>query len=200
MDNQKIFQTLNEKNVNEFTQKKGNFTYLSWAWAVRELLKVAPNATWVVHKFEGTDMNNADSTQTQPYMKTDTGYFVQVTVTVNMVDRTQIHPVLDNRNQTIEKPNSFQINTSIQRCLAKAIALHGLGLYIYAGEDLPVDEPLTKEEIYAMITLAKSIHKDKAKGIQAMIDDGSINHVNYAASFAKLERLAKEKSDEKSKS
>ena len=51
-----------------------------------------------------------------------------------------------------------------------------------------------------MITLAKSIHKDKAKGIQAMIDDGSINHVNYAASFAKLERLAKEKSDEKSKS
>ena len=49
MDSTEIFQNLNEKNVNEFTQKKGNFTYLSWAWAVRELLKVAPDATWVIH-------------------------------------------------------------------------------------------------------------------------------------------------------
>ena len=80
--------------------------------------------------------DNAEGTK-QPYMKNGTGAYVQVSVNVNDVIRTQIHPVLDNRNQTIDTPNAFQINTSIQRCLAKAIALHGLGLYIFAGEDLP---------------------------------------------------------------
>ena len=190
MDNAEIFQNLNELNVNEYTAKKGNFTYLSWAWAVRELLKVAPNATWVVHEFEEWHEHGSSK---QPYMKTDTGYFVQVTVTVNMIDRTQVHPVLDNRNQTIDEPNAFQINTSIQRCLAKAIALHGLGLYIYAGEDLPVDDPLTTEEINKITEIAKTIDKSKSNGIQTMLDDGSINRTNYAASLAKLERLKSEK-------
>ena len=190
MDNAEVFQNLNELNVNEYTAKKGNFTYLSWAWAVRELLKVAPNATWVVHEFEEWHEHGSSK---QPYMKTDTGYFVQVTVTVNMVDRTQVHPVLDNRNQTIDEPNAFQINTSIQRCLAKAIALHGLGLYIYAGEDLPVDDPLTTEEINKITEIAKTIDKYEANGIQTMLDDGSINRTNYAASLAKLERLQSEK-------
>jgi len=190
MDNAEIFRNLNELNVNEYTAKKGNFTYLSWAWAVRELLKVAPNATWVVHEFEEWHEHGSSK---QPYMKTDTGYFVQVTVTVNMIDRTQVHPVLDNRNQTIDEPNAFQINTSIQRCLAKAIALHGLGLYIYAGEDLPVDDPLTTEEINKITEIAKTINKSKSNGIQTMLDDGSINRTNYAASLAKLERLQSEK-------
>ena len=190
MDNAEIFQNLNELNVNEYTAKKGNFTYLSWAWAVRELLKVAPNATWEVHEFEEWHEHGSSK---QPYMKTDTGYFVQVTVTVNMVDRTQVHPVLDNRNQTIDEPNAFQINTSNQRCLAKAIALHGLGLYIYAGEDLPVDDPLTTEEINKITEIAKTIDKSKSNGIQTMLDDGSINRTNYAASLAKLERLKSEK-------
>ena len=190
MDNAEVFQNLNELNVNEYTAKKGNFTYLSWAWAVRELLKVAPNATWVIHEFEEWHEHGSSK---QPYMKTDTGYFVQVTVTINMVDRTQVHPVLDNRNQTIDEPNAFQINTSIQRCLAKAIALHGLGLYIYAGEDLPVDDPLTTEEINKITEIAKTIDKYEANGIQTMLDDGSINRTNYAASLAKLERLQSEK-------
>lgn len=190
MDNAEVFQNLNELNVNEYTAKKGNFTYLSWAWAVRELLKVAPNATWVIHEFEEWHEHGSSK---QPYMKTDTGYFVQVTVTINMVDRTQVHPVLDNRNQTIDEPNAFQINTSIQRCLAKAIALHGLGLYIYAGEDLPVDDPLTTEEINKITEIAKTIDKSKSNGIQTMLDDGSINRTNYAASLAKLERLQSEK-------
>ena len=190
MDNAEVFQNLNELNVNEYTAKKGNFTYLSWAWAVRELLKVAPNATWVIHEFEEWHEHGSSK---QPYMKTDTGYFVQVTVTINMVDRTQVHPVLDNRNQTIDEPNAFQINTSIQRCLAKAIALHGLGLYIYAGEDLPVDDPLTTEEINKITEIAKTINKSKSNGIQTMLDDGSINRTNYAASLAKLKRLQSEK-------
>ena len=139
-----VFDKLNEINVNDYTEKKGNFTYLSWAWAVRELLKVSPEATWRIHEW-GVEGNK------QPYMQTQAGCFVQVTVTVNNVDRTQVHPVLDHRNKTVEDPDAFQINTSIQRCLAKAIALHGLGLYIYAGEDLPYVEELTEEQIKALI-------------------------------------------------
>ena len=72
-----------------------------------------------------------------PYLRSETGYFVEVAVTVQGVTLSQIHPVLDGRNQPILEPTAFDINTSIQRCLVKAIALHGLGLYIYAGEDLP---------------------------------------------------------------
>ena len=192
---QKTFERLNDLNVNEYTKKKGAFTYLSWAWAVRELLKVAPDATWVVHKF-------GEFEKEQPYMKTDTGYFVQVTVSIptgdsEPIERTQIHPVLDNRNQPIEQPNAFQINTSIQRCLAKAIALHGLGLYIFAGEDLPKEDPLTKQEIKEILAFAeKTGDESKYISIADMIDNGQIGRTNYAASKAKLERIVKEKQSE----
>ena len=72
-----------------------------------------------------------------PYLATEAGVFVEVAVTVQGVTLSQIHPVLDGRNRPILAPTAFDINTSLQRCLVKAIALHGLGLYIYAGEDLP---------------------------------------------------------------
>lgn len=121
-----VFKVLSEVNVNENTEKKGKFTYLSWTWAVNELLKHFPTSEWEVKRFDGL-----------PYLKTDTGYYVEVEVNINGLKRSQIHPVLDNYNKPIIKPNCFQVNTSIQRCLAKAISLHGLGLYIYAGEDLP---------------------------------------------------------------
>ncbi|HFK1463612.1 TPA: DUF1071 domain-containing protein [Bacillus cereus] len=116
-------------DVSKHVEKKGRFSYLSWSWAVDQLLKKYPDATWQVVRFDGL-----------PYMKTEVGYFVEVEVTVNNITRSQIHPVLDNYNKPIAKPTPFQINTSIQRCLAKAIALHGLGLYIYSGEDIPQDD------------------------------------------------------------
>ena len=75
-----------------------------------------------------------------PYLKTETGYFVEVAVTVQGITLSQIHPVLDGRNRPLLEPTCFDINTSIQRALVKAIALHGLGLYVYAGEDLPEGE------------------------------------------------------------
>lgn len=124
-----IFKTLSEINVNEHVEQKGKFSYLSWAWAVAELRKASPTATWEVIKTDGL-----------PFCKTECGYFVEVAVTVDNITLSQIHPVLDSANKTIPAPNAFQINTSIQRCLVKAIALHGLGLYIYAGEDLPDTE------------------------------------------------------------
>jgi hypothetical protein len=167
----KYFNELNKINVNTFTEKKGQFTYLSWAWAVRELLKVDPEATWVVHKW-GDD----DDVNSRPYMQTEAGYFVQVTVTVGGVERTQIHPVLDNRNQTLEKPNAFQINTSIQRCLAKAIALHGLGLYIFAGEDVPQVDPLNKKQLSQINNLIDSLtNKTKQEELRQKVESNVIN-------------------------
>lgn len=120
------FADLSKVNVTAHVEKKGQFSYLSWPFAVQELGKIDPQATWTVERHNG-----------MPYIATPLGYFVEVSVTCKGVRKSQIHPVLDQRNQPIKEPNAFHINTSIQRALVKAIALHGLGLYIYAGEDLP---------------------------------------------------------------
>jgi hypothetical protein len=124
------FTELAKIDVGEHIEKKGKFSYLSWAYAVDVLRKHDPTATWETIRFNG-----------MPFMKTECGYFVEVAVTVQGITLSQIHPVLNNQNKPIEKPNAFEINTAIQRCLVKAIALHGLGLYIYAGEDLPTETP-----------------------------------------------------------
>ena len=168
------FEKLNKVDVSQFTEKKGQFNYLSWAHAVRELLKICPTATWEVHLFDGPEGTK------QPYMKNGTGAYVQVSVDVDGVIRSQIHPVLDNRNQTIDNPNAFQVNTSIQRCLAKAIALHGLGLYIFAGEDLPEADPLTSAQAYELNELAQGI-KNQAllKEITDSINNNKVNSGNY---------------------
>jgi hypothetical protein len=130
------FTELANINVNEHVEKKGKFSYLSWAYAVDVLRKADPTAKWEVIRFNG-----------MPFMTTPLGYFVEVAVTVKEITLSQIHPVLDNNNRPIAQPTSFQINTSIQRCLVKAIALHGLGLYIYAGEDLPdTGEPTDEQQ------------------------------------------------------
>lgn len=123
------FEELRKIDCSAHVEKKGGFSYLSWPYAIGELLTRHPEATWrVVETAEGS-----------PAWCTQNGWFVKVAVTVNGIERTQIHPILDGRNQPIKEPNAFHVNTSIQRALVKAIALHGLGLYIYAGEDLPTD-------------------------------------------------------------
>ena len=115
------YQKLRAINVNEHTEKKNGLTYLSWAWAVDQLLMQDPEATWSYGepaKFGETMM-------------------VFCTVTAFGKPMTAQLPVMDYRNKAISNPDAFAVNTAMQRCLAKAIALHGLGLYIYSGEDLP---------------------------------------------------------------
>jgi hypothetical protein len=181
-ESEQIFQELtsDKKNrqVDEHTKSKGQFKYLSWAIAVRELLKVDPEATWEVHEW-GLDGAK------QPYMQTQAGCFVKVTVWSGGIARTQVHPILDNRNASIQEPNAFQVNNSIQRCLAKAIALHGLGLYIYAGEDIPADE-CTDVHRKNLLVVAKVVGKEDV--ILKAIDDNSINEDNYYGALAKLQR------------
>lgn len=129
------FARLNQINVSEHIERKGDFAYLSWPYAVAQLRLADSTATWEVRRFDG-----------MPYLRTEVGYFVEVAVTVQGVTLSQIHPVLDAKNRPIEAPTPYDLNTSLQRALVKAIALHGLGLYIYAGEDLPNGEGLPKPQ------------------------------------------------------
>jgi len=146
---QNTFNKLFKTDVSKYVKKKGKFSYLSWCYAVQELKKVCPTARWGVTKAEDGS----------PFFKTECGFFVEVWVDVDGVSLSQVHPVLDNRNQPIEKPNAFHINTSLQRALAKCIALHGLGLYIFAGEDLPEPDALTPKEEENLYDFAKPLGK-----------------------------------------
>ena len=129
-----IFQQLSSINVNSKTEKKGKFTYLSWAFAWAELKKVSPTATSKVYHDENTNM---------PYFASKAGVIVKVGVTIEGLEHINYLPVMDFRNAAItaDKVNMMDVNKAIQRCTVKAIALHGLGLYIYAGEDLPEEPP-----------------------------------------------------------
>ncbi len=126
-----IFETLNSINVSDKIEKKGNLSYLSWAWAWAELKKHYPTSTYTV--YENQDGLNYHHDGKTAWVKTG--------VTVNEIENIEYLPVMNNRNKSIPvgQITSFDVNSSIQRSLTKAIARHGLGLYVYAGEDLPQD-------------------------------------------------------------
>lgn len=136
---QSVFATLNKVDVNDHTEQKNGLTYLSWAWAWAELLKRFPDSTYTIYEnanglFYHTDGKTA---------------WVKTGVTVEGKEYIEYLPVMDYKNKSIALENitSFDVNKSIQRSLTKAVARHGLGLYIYAGEDLPEDAaPQKKEE------------------------------------------------------
>jgi hypothetical protein len=113
-------------NVNGHLEKKNGLSYLSWAWAWAEALKADADATYRVEMFDGKCFMDINGTA-----------MVFVTVTMFKKPMTCQLPVMDYRNKAIPNPDAFAVNTAIMRCMTKALALHGLSLYIYAGEDLP---------------------------------------------------------------
>jgi len=126
-----IFKELSSVDVSGMSKTIGgnaNKAYLPWSNAIREVLKAYPNARWEFTLFDGL-----------PFLKTECGYFVQAEMTIAGIHRVQMMPVLNHMNKVIEKPNAFDINKSQMRALAKVIALHGLGLDLWAGEDLYSD-------------------------------------------------------------
>jgi hypothetical protein len=129
------FKELNAINVNKMTEKKGNLTYLSWAFAWQEVKKIAPDMNRTV--YESADGNN--------YHTDGRTAWVKVGVTIDGIEHIDYLPIMDARNAAlpIEKVTSFDVNKAIQRSTTKAIGLHGLGLYIYAGEDMPDEEKAT---------------------------------------------------------
>lgn len=152
----KTYDELSKINVNEWIEKKGKLSYLSWVWAVDLLLRHDENATWEYDP---------------PVMFGET---VMVFCAVTAFGRTRKAqlPVMNHLNKSVANPDSFSVNTAMQRCLAKAIALHGIGLYIYAGEDLPagaepepeVEDP-RKAEVMADLTLVA-----KEGGMEALAE------------------------------
>lgn len=132
------FEQLNNINVNGKTEKKNGLTYLSWAWAWGEVKKMFPDATYTIYE-------DADGCFYHTDGKT---CWVKTGVTVNGIEHIEYLPVMDYRNKSIpaDSVTSFDANKAIQRSLTKAVARHGLGLYIYAGEDLPETEQESKQE------------------------------------------------------
>lgn len=118
-------------NVNDHTEKKGGLTYLSWAWAWAEVLKYDPDAEW-----DAVEYPNPDGTLSPCMWVGDTA-IVKTAVTIKGKTKKCQLAVMDNRNNAVKNPDARKISDATMRCMTKAIAMHGLGLYIYAGEDLP---------------------------------------------------------------
>lgn len=163
------FETLNAINVNEFTEKKGGLTYLSWAHAWKELKKLFPQSFYTIYQND-LEWN---------YFTDGRYCWVKTGVTVVDEDGVALEhieylPVMDYKNNSIplDMVKSTDVNKAIQRSLTKAVARHGLGLYIYAGEDFPdaadgtVDE--RKEEADA---LNKKITPAKAKTLEQLAEE-----------------------------
>ena len=131
-----VFETMNAVNVNGHVEKKNGLSYLSWAWAWAEVKKAYPTATYTVYENKDGMLYHTDGSTA----------WVKTGVTIEGLEHIEYLPVMDMRNKSIpvDKITSFDVNKAVQRSLTKACARHGLGLYIYAGEDLPEGETAPK--------------------------------------------------------
>ena len=155
-----VWETLSQIDVSEHTEEKNGLTYLSWAWAWGIVKKHYPKTTFTKNLY-----SSANNDCTLPYMIDPAGYaFVSVTVDIEGETQTEVLPVLNHANKAVSQPDSFQVNTALQRCLTKCLAFHGLGHYIYAGEDLPegVEQKIVvensngnKKEVEGLSTVAE---------------------------------------------
>ena len=170
-----VFETLSKIDVNSHTEKKNGLTYLSWAWAWQTLKENYPTASYTVYENDlGFNYHTDGNT-----------CWVKVGVTVEEQEHIEYLPVMDYRNKSIPKDSvtSFDVNKAIQRALTKAIARHGLGLYIYAGEDLPEPpkaEPISKEQV-------QELHK--------LIEDADGIDMEAFLKFAQADKVENIKTD-----
>ena len=136
-----VFETLNRINVNDKTDRKGNLTYLSWAWAWGEVKKHFPSANYKIYERD-TPFGPVN------YFTDGRTCWVKTGVIIRDQEHIEELPVMDYSNRSIpfDKVTSTDVNKAIQRSLTKAVARHGLGLYIYAGEDLPEEEAAAQKE------------------------------------------------------
>lgn len=167
----KTFKELREINVNEYVEKKGALKYLSWTWAVDTLLQNDPEATWEFPE--------------PKYFGDTVMVFCNVTA-LGKTMRMQL-PVMDNRNNAISNPDARKISDATMRCLAKCIACFGIGLYIYAGEDLPdvEEQPIDVEPIIAQIRAATTLETLKTIYIEAIKKVGANAAAKRAIDVAK---------------
>ena len=156
MDKKITFEKIRKIDVSDHIEKKMGLSYLSWAWAWDEMKKIDETASIQIHQFLDTELLSdiASKQAITPeliealpmidYKKDKAGATVKVSVTLNGRTETETLPVMNFKNKAVINPDAMEINKAHKRCFVKALALHGLGLYIYAGEDLP-QEPKEKE-------------------------------------------------------
>ena len=179
-----VFKKLSEINVNKHTEEKSGLTYLSWAWAWAEVKKQYPKASYVINR---NDLG-------QPYtFDSNLGYMCSTVVTIADESLEMWLPVMNGANKamkdkpykyttkygdkTVESASMFDVNKTIMRCLVKNLAMFGLGLYIYAGEDLPDTLPrLTQEQFKA--TLDATPEQIKAVISKFDLDDNQKQQLN----------------------
>ena len=150
-----VFETLNAINCNEHTEKKNNLTYLSWAWAWQIVKTHYPDANYTIY----------ENAQGWNYHTDGRTCWVKTEVEINGIKHMEYLPVMDFRNNSIplDKVTSYDVNKAIQRSLTKCCARHGLGLYIYAGEDLPdsADEAAPKKTPAKKAPIEKEYPREK---------------------------------------
>ena len=205
-----VFDVLNGTNVNEHTEKVENdygkaLTYLSWCWAWAEVKKRYPDANYEIEKFDGL-----------PYVYDElTGYMVYTKVTIEGITHEMWLPVMDSKNKamkaipytyqtkkgekTVEAATMFDVNKALMRCLTKNLAMFGLGLYIYAGEDIPESE---KEDALKGMSDAlremysKTTGKDFDKWVESV---GGLTAENYPKMMATLKKQITDKAEKEKK-
>jgi len=168
-----VWETLSKVDVSDHTEEKNGLTYLSWAWAWGEVKNNFPQAKYVKHIWNTeTYLDNPDRPDRGlPYTKDEHGYaYVAVTVRIGEDEQTEIMPVLNYSNKAVQNPDSFQVNTALQRCLAKCCAMHGLGHYIYAGEDLPEGAEKKVENTEKITVVASDGSKDEIESLDLVAE------------------------------
>ena len=172
-------ENLLKTDVNGHTEKKNNLTYLSWAWAWTEALKADPKAVFKVEMFDG-----------KCYMDVNGTGMVWVTVTMFDKPMTCQLPVMDYRNKPIPNPDAFAVNTAIMRCMTKALSLHGLGLYIYAGEDLPDEGDVPKKGSGTVVTPRGGIGEDLPEEVKEFLRDLALSAEELVSKGQAVDALA----------
>ena len=206
------FETLYSLNVNENVEKKNGLSYLSWSWAIAEVLKKYPDMTYEILRFE----NNLPYTYDE-----NTGYMVFTKVTIEGITREMWLPVMDGANKamldheytyqvknyktgeitdkTVAKATMFDINKTIMRCLTKNLAMFGLGLYIYAGEDLPEEEANRKVDEEQMKKIRKLIPEENMDAMFKYYKIEKLEDMSYTDAQALIERKEKDANRKDSK-
>lgn len=189
-----VFNTLNGINVNEHKEDKNGLSYLSWVWAWAEVKKNYPNAVYSIEKFNGL-----------PYVYDEnTGYMVYTTVTIEGITHEMWLPVMDGANKamkakpytytvkrygkeeakTVAAATMFDVNKAIMRCLVKNLAMFGLGLYIYAGEDLPEVEQNANQMAYPsrdeMLKEVSKSYPEGSKNLAALLGTFGVDSLDKA--------------------
>lgn len=187
-----VWETLSAINVNENIEKKNGFSYLSWSWAWATLMDHYPDAEFW---FENQQGEHGDLNNDGVIRFTDGTAEVRCTLTVENITHTMWLPVMDYKNQAIKNPNARDINDAKMRCLVKAMSLFGLGLYIYAGEDLPDASKQKPAPAPAPATeTTSSIVDEKAQLLKAVTEAATLDDLKSA--FTKASKYARNRNDD----